>query len=137
MKHLVRLILHLIFQFIISNSHFSSLAVALGRRKTEKKHFVFMEYHLETFPFIINWKYQLMQLSKKCDNNIATYAASGHKHFIFIFSDFERAMNSDRPKQKSKLLFIFFVFFSISNTWMIPNCDSGEMLLINPRKGIE
>jgi hypothetical protein len=33
MKHLVRLILHLIFQFIISNSHFSSPLSSLVGKK--------------------------------------------------------------------------------------------------------
>lgn len=118
MKHLDRfrfLIFHLLFRFIISNSHLSPCG--------------FIPFTRSSFQSA----YQLMQLSEKCDNNIATYAATGHKHFVFTSRFFStkssRAMNSGRRnrnhhrrEERNEIL----LCFSISNTWMIPSCDSPE-----------
>lgn len=66
-----------------------------------KKRLCIHRRETKIFPLIRNasrWrrKYKLMQLSMKCDNNIATYAAPRHKHFIFISKlSCCRAMNSE------------------------------------------
>lgn len=74
MKHLVCSNVHLKFQFIISNSHFFSFRI----------HGISQDF----FTRANKLEESIDAAVKKCDNNIATYVAMGHKNSVLFLTEF-------------------------------------------------